>query len=148
MGYNLRQLIFDGAPSKNLHTADIVNHWELGYQSFNDREKFRLHYIESDFLSPGDKLLQLREKIDIIYVAHILHQWNLETRLAAAIQLILLTRVWKSYHWVLGWRFNNKGRRSDWDQVSSRVTDAGILEEDVGIGWGAGGNFAGNSGQS
>ncbi|KAM0126387.1 hypothetical protein ACHAO1_010080 [Botrytis cinerea] len=92
MGYDLRQLIFDGAPSKNLHAADIVNHWELGYQLFNDREKFHIDYVESDILSPGDELLQLREKIDIISVTHVLHQWNLETQLAAAIHLSLLTK--------------------------------------------------------
>ncbi|CCD56184.1 hypothetical protein BofuT4_P147940.1 [Botrytis cinerea T4] len=92
MGYDLRQLIFDGAPSKNSHAADIVNHWELGYQLFNDREKFHIDYVETDILSPGDELLQLRGKIDIISVTHVLHQWNLETQLAAAIHLSLLTK--------------------------------------------------------
>ncbi|TEY79478.1 hypothetical protein BOTCAL_0044g00110 [Botryotinia calthae] len=92
MGYDLRQLIFDGAPSKNLHAADIVNHWELGYQLFNDKEKFHVDYVKSDILSPGDTLLQLRGKIDIISVTHVLNQWNLETQLAAAVQLSLLTK--------------------------------------------------------
>ncbi|KAJ8060778.1 hypothetical protein OCU04_011081 [Sclerotinia nivalis] len=53
IGQDLRQLVYNGAPSTNLYGVDIVNHWETGYEMYRDKEKFHARYIECDILSPN-----------------------------------------------------------------------------------------------
>jgi len=52
IGRDLRQLVFDGAPSDRLYDVDIVSHWDVGYNLFRDRDKFQAHIIECDILRP------------------------------------------------------------------------------------------------
>jgi len=56
LGQDLRRFVVDGAPSTSLYVIDIVNHWDLGYDLFRDREKFHAHYIETDILYPSPEL--------------------------------------------------------------------------------------------
>lgn len=88
------RLVFDGATSNNLYAVDIVNHWDLGYQFFRDREggKFDVPFIEDDILHPGKQLLALEGTIDIVSVSHVLHQWNFSGQLAAAVEINQLIR--------------------------------------------------------
>ncbi|KAF7855967.1 hypothetical protein EAF04_009923 [Stromatinia cepivora] len=93
IGQDLRQLVYDGAPSTNLYGVDIVNHWETGYEMYRDKEKFHAQYIECDILNPNPALGKLNGKMDIIWVTHVLHQWTWEGQVLAAKNLLTLSRV-------------------------------------------------------
>jgi hypothetical protein len=65
------------APQSNLFGNDIVNHWNLGFELFNDKDRFHVPYIESDLLYPTEELWKLHACIDIISITHVLHQIHL-----------------------------------------------------------------------
>lgn len=88
MGTDLRQLVRDGAPQENLIGNDIVNHWDLGYELFNDRDRFHVRYIESDLLHSNEGLSALHGGIDIVNIVHVLHQWDWDTQLLACKELV------------------------------------------------------------
>jgi SAM-dependent methyltransferase len=92
IGQDLRRLVFDGSPSNNLYGIDIVSHWDVGYEMFCDKEKFSAEFIETDILNPNAQLKALGGKIDIVSVAHVLHQWLWEGQVAAAKQINSLVR--------------------------------------------------------
>lgn len=91
IGQDLRRLVVDGAPSTNLYAVDIVNHWDVGFDMFLDRDKFYANYIESDILHPTPVLKELDGKMDIIWITHVLHQWTLEGQIIAAKNLVALS---------------------------------------------------------
>ena len=93
VGCELRRLVFDGAPTANLHAVDIVNHWDIGYDLFRDRDRFSVHFIEADILSPHPALLALRGKIDIMNLTHVIHQWDWDGQVKAGKTLCSFTRV-------------------------------------------------------
>jgi SAM-dependent methyltransferase len=88
MGQDLRQLALDGVPQSNLIGNDIVNHWDLGYEFFNDRDNFYVPYIESDLLFPSKEMKNLHGKINIISIVHVLHQWDWDTQVLACKELV------------------------------------------------------------
>lgn len=49
--------------------VDIVNHWDLGYEFFNDKDRFLASYIESDILSPNEELSRLNGQMNVIFIA-------------------------------------------------------------------------------
>jgi hypothetical protein len=59
----------------NLIGNDIVNHFDLGYEFFND-DFFHVRYIDSDLLFPNSEMKQLHGQIDVISIVHVLHQWD------------------------------------------------------------------------
>lgn len=92
IGHDLRQLVFDGAPSGKLYAVDVANHWDVGYEMFKDEGRFAAHYLEADLMKPNTKLLELKGQIDIISITHVLHQWNWAGQVAAAKNLCMLSR--------------------------------------------------------
>ena len=93
LGHDLRRLAFDGAPSTNLYGVDIVNHWDLGYDLFRDRDHFAAHFIKADILSDDPELVILQGQIDIISIMHMLHQWGWDDQIAAAKKICSFTRT-------------------------------------------------------
>ena len=83
LGQDLRRLVADGAPSERLYAVDVVNHWELGYELFRDRERFSAHFMETDILYPNAALEALMGTIDIISITHVLHQWDWDDQVKA-----------------------------------------------------------------
>ncbi|KAG4031486.1 hypothetical protein MFRU_009g02580 [Monilinia fructicola] len=77
LGQELRQLVwdFEGAPADQLHAVEIVNHWDLGYEYFRDRDRFHVDFFEDDMMHPGAKLSALQGTMDVILVNQIFHQW-------------------------------------------------------------------------
>ncbi|KAH8651958.1 hypothetical protein BGZ60DRAFT_520072 [Tricladium varicosporioides] len=57
VGHDLRRLVYDGAPSKNLYGVDIISHWEVGYEMFRDLDHFGATFIEADILSDAPALV-------------------------------------------------------------------------------------------
>jgi hypothetical protein len=93
LGTDLRQLVFDGAPSDCMYTVDIANFSDVGFEMFQDRRKFNTKFTECDILSPTSELLELQWSIDTIYICYFLHQWNWETQVKALKQLVALSRL-------------------------------------------------------
>ena len=91
LGQDLRRLVADGAPPDNLYAMDIVNHWDLGYELFRDRDRFSAHFLEADILFPNAELMALRGKVDILYITHVLHQWDWENQAKCLVQLVGLS---------------------------------------------------------
>ncbi|KAI1321255.1 hypothetical protein F5Y16DRAFT_389050 [Xylariaceae sp. FL0255] len=102
IGHDIRRLVYEGAPSKNLYGVDIANHFETGYECFQDRDTFKGHFIEADFLNPdaSPELAALKNsKVDIIVISQVLHQWSLAHQLTAAKALVEFT---KPGTWIVG----------------------------------------------
>jgi hypothetical protein len=83
----------DGAPSSNLYAIDIVNHWDVGFDMYRDREKFHANFIEADILHPSPALQELNGKMDVIWITHVLHQRTWEAQVLAAKSLVTLSRL-------------------------------------------------------
>ncbi|KUJ11044.1 uncharacterized protein LY89DRAFT_594965, partial [Mollisia scopiformis] len=92
IGHDMRRMAFDGAPSSNFYAVDIVNHWDVGYSMFNDREKFHAHFIESDIVHTNSQLQELNGTVDIIYISKVFHQWDWDTQFAALRSIIALSK--------------------------------------------------------
>ncbi|KAK3686957.1 hypothetical protein LTR37_019311 [Vermiconidia calcicola] len=94
VGGDFRRLVFDGAPSENMVGVDIVSHWEVGYELFRDRGKFRAAFVEADLMKVEEdsELQKLKGKIGIIHISAVLHQWDWDTQVAAVKKLILLSK--------------------------------------------------------
>jgi SAM-dependent methyltransferase len=86
-GTDLRRLTLDGCPQTNLYGIDIVNHWDLDYELFNDREKFHAKYMKVDILLPNLEMEALSEKVDILSATHLLHNWDWDTQVRACCNL-------------------------------------------------------------
>lgn len=94
-GADMRQAVFDGAPSAKMVGVDIVSHWEVGFEMFNDRDRFQAKYIEADILKTDDvpELVALRGQVDVINVSAVLHQWTWEGQVQAAKELVKFSKV-------------------------------------------------------
>ncbi|KAH3909676.1 hypothetical protein HBI56_059030 [Parastagonospora nodorum] len=92
VGQDLRRLALDGSPTDGLYGVDIVNHWDLGYEFFNDKDRFLASYIESDILFPNEALGNLNGQMDVIFIVHVLHQWDWETQILACKELVKLSK--------------------------------------------------------
>jgi hypothetical protein len=93
IGQDLRQLVIDGVPPSSLYGTDIVNHWDLGYEFFNDdKERFSASYIPSDLLHPSDELSKLHGQMDVIFIVHVLHQWDWDTQILGCKELVKFSK--------------------------------------------------------
>ncbi|KAG4031639.1 hypothetical protein MFRU_008g00070 [Monilinia fructicola] len=134
MGYGLHQLALKGH-RKNSYAVDIVNHWDLGHELLRQK-KLHIEYIESNVLSPLDKLLLSRGSIDLTSIMDVLYQRDPKTQLAAVIRLSLLTECSGS----LVIEFQDEGVKPKAGEVAgfkchSELQNVGILEENVVINW-------------
>lgn len=64
----------------------------MGYELFRDRDRFSASFMETDILNPNEELRALLEKIDVLNVTHVLHQWEWEQQVEAAKQLSKFSR--------------------------------------------------------
>ena len=111
IGQDERVLVADGADPQNLHAADIVNFWDLGYEFFQDRGRFEAvqwltlditHVPLEDYNShkesevhDGDKntkIHSLMGKCDVVYISWVLHAWTWEMQVQASKNLVYLSK--------------------------------------------------------
>ena len=93
IGHDLRRLAYDGAPSENLYGVDIVSHWDVGFNMFQDQDRFRARFIEADILSSTDfALTALKGKVDIISVTQVIHSWDWACQVKATKALTTFTK--------------------------------------------------------
>lgn len=79
IGGDFRRCVFDGAPSKDMIGMDIVSHWNVGYELFQDRGRFEGKFVEADLLKVGtgeepEEVKALKGKVGILHVSALLHQ--------------------------------------------------------------------------
>ena len=97
LGQDLRRLVVDGVPSENLYGADMVNFWDLGYEMFCDRGKFRARFVEGDLFSVAEGVGPTIEEtvgamMDIVNSSHVLHLFDYPTQLVACKKLTALLK--------------------------------------------------------
>ncbi|KAJ7871586.1 hypothetical protein B0H13DRAFT_1032531 [Mycena leptocephala] len=106
LGGDMRRLAIDGAPSEQLHGVDIVSHWDVGYSLYRDRDRFKAHFIEGDFLSTENPALTaLHGRVDVLSVSAVLHHWDFRQQRAAVERLVSFTAGPGSI--VLGYQVGN-----------------------------------------
>jgi SAM-dependent methyltransferase len=145
MGQDLRRLAHDGVPEANLIGADIVNHWDLGYEFFNDKDRFHAQYIESDLLHPNEARQRLFGQIDVVSLIHVLHQRDWDTQILACKEIV---RFSKPGSVVIGYQggTNDIAKRTKWNlengQKEFTLHDPEtlrnmweIVSEDMGMKW-------------
>lgn len=71
IGHDLRHLVNDGAPANNLYGFDIIDFWDLGFEMFQDRDRFEAHFVQADIMATDGKLAMFKGKLDIIYIAQV-----------------------------------------------------------------------------
>lgn len=91
IGQDLRRLVADGAPSDRLYAVDVVSHWDVGYDMYRDRDRFRAHFIEADVLYPNAELGALMGTVDVVSITHVLHQWDWAQQVKAVEQVVRLS---------------------------------------------------------
>jgi len=88
VGQDLRRLVFDGAPAKNLRALDLVSHWDVGYDLFRDKGRFSVEYAQADILDKNNSTVsRWAGSIDIISINHVLHQWVWDDQIIACKRL-------------------------------------------------------------
>jgi hypothetical protein len=97
-GGDFRQCVFDGAPSDNMLGFDIADHWEVGYELYHDRDKFKGKFVEADVMAVNtDKspkeLQALKGNVSVIHISQVLHQWDWKGQLEACKKLVYFSKL-------------------------------------------------------
>src|ERR1700744_4549081 len=79
VGQEIRQLVFDGAPSANTYGSDLWgDFFAVGYELFSDKDKLQTTCIAADVFDDRSPLTKLTGKINIIYTGAFFHLFSLE----------------------------------------------------------------------
>ena len=91
LGQEIRQLVFDGAPSKNTYGSDFYSgYFPVGYELFKDQDRLQTTFIEADIFDDTSKLMELEGKINIIYAGAFFHLFGLEEQKKIATRVVQL----------------------------------------------------------
>lgn len=92
---DLRQLVYDGAPSPNMHGFDLSSaFFEIGYDFFLDRSQFQGTFFQADTTQDfsSTDLGKLEGKMDIIWCAKFIHIFDWEDQIAMSAKLVRLLK--------------------------------------------------------
>ncbi|KAF2851674.1 hypothetical protein T440DRAFT_422227 [Plenodomus tracheiphilus IPT5] len=93
MGQDIRKLVFDGAPSENIHASDIkADFWAFGYEMFLDKSTLQTPFIEADIFDANSELKQLDGKINIIHANSFFHLFDWDDQFKAAKRVVQLLK--------------------------------------------------------
>lgn len=94
LGSDLRRLAFDGARTENMYGIDIISHWDVGFNLYRDKDRFKAHFIEANMLCVDENpaLRELKGTADIVSVSAIFHQWDWINQLEGAKRVALYTK--------------------------------------------------------
>ena len=84
MGYDLRKLVFDGAPEENLTGVELEQGYiDLGYDLFNDRETLKVKLLRGNILDPVDAApwADLGGQYDVANFGMVLHSFTWEQQI-------------------------------------------------------------------
>ena len=132
---------------------------EMGYDLFQDRHRLRTEFVSGDLLAePGTagsgELDTLSKKVDIVFASSLLHLWDWDEMLLAAIRLVSFAKT-KTGSMIVGrqmgslkagsysmpgversvYRHDLESMKDFWDQVGIRTdsrwhVDAGLHESE------------------
>lgn len=92
-GQDIRRLVYDGAPSKNIYASDLrVNFWDYGYDLFLDKRTLKAKFIEADIFNADSALKQLDGTIDIISASSFFHLFLWDDQVKAAKRVVQLLK--------------------------------------------------------
>ena len=90
-GQEIRQLIFDGAPSENLYGLDLRQEFfELGYELFLDRGKCKAKFFAADVFEPGAEIEELTSKMHVVYAGAFFHLFDRPQQVVLAKRVVSL----------------------------------------------------------
>lgn len=71
-----------------------MSHWDVGYELFNDRSRWKGHFVEGDFLTAATSpaFAPVRANTDVIVISQVLHQWVWTQQARGATALVALTK--------------------------------------------------------
>ena len=149
-----------GVSSSQMYGLDLEQRFiEMGYDLFQDRDRLHAKFVSGDLLAaPGtagsDELDILFENMDIVFASSLLHFWDWDDMLLAAIRLVSFTKN-KTGSMVGGrqmgslkagsyfmpgmggrvYRHNVESMKTFWDQVGVRTeskwrVEAGLYESE------------------
>jgi len=89
-GQILRQLVFDGVPSKNLAGTDLRPEFvELGYELFRDKDTLEAQFVTGDALDVNNKSLDVLDgRFDIIHSASFFHLFGWDDQIKAGERIV------------------------------------------------------------
>ena len=91
-GQEIRQLVFDGAPSANTFGSDLwADFITVGYELFKDSSRLQTTFIAADVFDDSSPLIELAGQMDIIFTGSLFHLFNLaeqETLASRIVQLL------------------------------------------------------------
>lgn len=89
---------FRGAPTQNLYGVDLYPEFlGLGYELFNDTDRFGGHFYAGDIFAPSGKtnLDSLGGQIDMISATEFLHVFTWEEQIVACVRMISFLKPFK-----------------------------------------------------
>jgi hypothetical protein len=97
ISHDLRALHFAGIPLSSLYELDIISFADLGWELFNDRERFdiwdRLVLGDIlDFATDSSAVRILDEEMDVVWCSAVLHQFTWVQSIAACKRLVRFTK--------------------------------------------------------
>lgn len=92
-GQEIRQLVADGAPSKNIYGCDLREEYiSLGYKLFKDKDTLQANFITANIFDATSPLTELKGQFDIIYTGSFFHLWDYENQLTVSKAVAALLR--------------------------------------------------------
>ncbi|EMC98103.1 hypothetical protein BAUCODRAFT_32104 [Baudoinia panamericana UAMH 10762] len=88
---DLRLLAWEGAPTNRMFAFDIEpTFFDLGFDFYNDRDKWQGHFIDADGTKPIDEtpLKDLKHAVDIVWCPKFLHLFDRQGQIDNATRLI------------------------------------------------------------
>ena len=95
-GQEIRQLVFDGAPPKNVYGCDLREEYiGLGYKLFSDRDTLQSKFLTADVFDATSALTELHGHFDIVYAGSFFHLWGYEDQVRVSVAVAKLLRPQK-----------------------------------------------------
>lgn len=92
-GQEIRQLVADGAPSKNLYGCDLRKEYvELGYRLFRDHDRLQSRFLTADIFDDPSPLTELRGTFDVVYTGSFFHLFDYEDQIRVSKAVAQLLR--------------------------------------------------------
>ena len=90
-GQEIRQLVFDGAPSANTYGSDLWgDFFKVGYALFKDEDRLQTTFIAADVFDDASPLIALAGQMNIIFTGALFHLFGLEDQEKLAVRIVQL----------------------------------------------------------
>jgi hypothetical protein len=91
LGQEIRQLVFDGAPSANTYGSDLWGgFFPVAYELFKDEDRLETTFIAADVFDDSSPLTKLAGEINIIHTGALFHLFGLEEQEKLALRIVEL----------------------------------------------------------